>query len=163
YQRAIRGFDPAIVEAYRRLSGRVHEAGALVLAQLGHAGMQGTGHIDKQPLWAPSAVANPATLEMPKVMEPEDVAAVIEGLGLAVELSEHVDYVSVVAGSIYSVEETRAGLHRPPGYLLDLAASVRARLGGTPVFASGSLVDAAQASAAIAVGQADACEMTRAL
>src|SRR5439155_1316427 len=79
YQRAIRGCDPAIVEPYRRLSGRVHEAGALVVAQLGHAGMQGTGHIDKQPLWAPSAVANPATLEMPKVMEPEDVAAVIEG------------------------------------------------------------------------------------
>src|SRR5205085_3677243 len=36
-------------------------------------------------------------------------------------------------------------------------------LGGLPVFASGSLVDPAQASAAIAVGQADACEMTRAL
>src|SRR5205807_7577616 len=51
YQRAIRGCGPAIVEAYRRLSGRVHEAGALVVAQLGHAGMQGTGHIDKQPLW----------------------------------------------------------------------------------------------------------------
>jgi mycofactocin system FadH/OYE family oxidoreductase 2 len=252
YQRAIRGYDPAIADAHRRMAERLHAAGALVLAQLGHAGMQGTGHILKQVLWAPSAVPNPATLEMPKVMEPRDIDAVVEGFALAARhalageldgveinagqhslvrqflsgltnqrddahggdpdrrlrlareviaavrrelgargvvglklccdelapwagippesapelaaaLSEGVDYVSVVAGSIYSVEETRPGLHRPPGHLLPLAGAVRARLGGLPVFASGGLVDSAQAAAAIEAGQADACEMTRAL
>jgi len=86
-----------------------------------------------------------------------------EGPELAFALSEGVDYVSVVAGSIYSVEETRPGLHRPPGHLLALCTEVRRRLGGIPVFASGGLVDPAQASAAITTGQADACEMTRAL
>ncbi|HEY4027820.1 MAG TPA: FAD-dependent oxidoreductase [Candidatus Dormibacteraeota bacterium] len=251
YERAVRGDDPAIVPAYRRLAERLHDAGALAVAQLGHAGMQGSGHVRKQALWAPSAVPNPATLEMPKVMEPEDVAAVVEGFaiaarhavaggldgvevnagqhslvrqflsgltnqrdddyggdaarrrrfaceviaavrrevgdvvlglrlccdelapwagitpgeapGLAAALIEGVDYVSVVAGSIFSVEETRPGLHRPPGHLLGLAAAVRERLDGIPVLASGSLVDPAQAAAAIATGQADACEMTRAL
>jgi mycofactocin system FadH/OYE family oxidoreductase 2 len=251
YERAIRGDDPAIVPAYRRLAERVHAAGALAIAQLGHAGMQGSGQVRKRVLWAPSAVPNPATLEMPKVMEPEDIAAVVRGFalsarhaaaagldgvevnagqhslvrqflsgltnqrddeyggdrdrrlrlaceviaavrgevgdgvvglrlccdelapwagitpeeapGLAATLAEGVDYVSVVAGSIYSVEETRPGLHRPPGHLLGLCAAVRERLGGRPVLASGGLVDPAQADAAIAAGQADACEMTRAL
>jgi 2,4-dienoyl-CoA reductase (NADPH2) len=252
YQRAIRGYDPAIVPAYRRLADRLHTAGALVLAQLGHAGMQGTGHVLKQALWAPSAVPNPATLEMPKTMEPEDIAAVVEGFAtaarnaaegsldgvevnagqyslvrqflsgltnqrgdhwggdpdrrlrfareviaavrqavgerrlvglrlccdelapwagikredapeLALALSKGVDYVSVTAGSIYSVEETRPGLHRPPGHLLPVCASVRDRLGGVPVFASGSMVDPVQADAAVLLGQTDACEMTRAL
>jgi len=251
YERAIRGDDPAIVPAYRRLAGRLHAAGALALAQLGHAGMQGSGRVRKQALWAPSAVPDPATLEMPKVMEPEDVAAVVAGFALAARhavaggmdgvevnagqhslvrqflsgltnlrdddyggdperrlrfarevlgavrreagdavvglrlccdelapwagirpeeapelaaaLSEGVDYVSVVAGSIYSVEETRAGLHRPPGHLLGLCAAVRERLGGLPVFASGALVDPDQAGAALLSGRADACEMTRAL
>ncbi len=252
YDRAIRGYDPAIVPAYQRLVERLRPHGAVVLAQLGHAGMQGTGHVRKRVLWAPSAVPNPATLEMPKVMEPEDVAAVVEGFALAarhaveggldgveVNAGQHslvrqflsgltnqrddayggdgqrrlrfarevlaavrgevgerglvglrlccdelapwagirpeeapdlalalradVDYVSVVAGSIYSVEETRPGLHRPAGHLLGLCAAVRERLGGLPVLASGGLVDPVQAAEAIAAGRADACEMTRAL
>ena len=252
YQYAVRADDPAIVPAYERLAQRLHVHGVVILAQLGHAGMQGTGHIRKRVLWAPSAVPNPATLEMPKVMEPEDIAAVVDGFALAARhavaggldgvevnagqhslvrqflsgltnqrdddyggsterrlrfareviaavrrevggrsvlglrlccdelapwagikpedgpelasaLHEGVDYVSVVAGSIYSVEETRAGLHRPPGHLLTLSARVRERLGGMPVFASGSLVDPAQAAGAIVNGLADACEMTRAL
>jgi mycofactocin system FadH/OYE family oxidoreductase 2 len=252
YQRVLRGYDPAIVAAYRRLADRVHAAGAVVLAQLGHAGMQGTGHIRKQALWAPSAVPNPATLEMPMVMEAEDIEAVVGGFALAAAhamaggldgvevnagqhslvrqflsgltntrddayggdperrlrfareaiaavrqavgeggvvglrlccdelapwagirpedapelaavVSEGTDYVSVVAGSIYTVEETRAGLQRPPGYLLELAGSVRSALGGRLVLASGSLVDPVQAAAAIRDGRADACEMTRAL
>ncbi len=252
YDRAIRGYDPAIVPAYRRMADRLRAHGALVLAQLGHAGMQGTGHVRKRVLWAPSAMPDPATLEMPKVMEPEDVAAVVEGFALAARhaveggldgvevnagqhslvrqflsgltnqrddayggdperrlhfarevlaavgrevggralvglrlccdelapwagirpedapelalaLREGVDYVSVVAGSIYSVEETRPGLHRPAGHLLGLCAAVRERLGGLPVLASGGLVDPVQAAGAIEGDQADACEMTRAL
>ena len=250
YERALRGEDPAIAAAYRRVAERLHAAGALAVAQLGHAGMQGSGHVRKRVLWAPSAVPNPATLELPKVMEPEDVAACVEGFGLAARhavaggldgvevnagqhslvrqflsgltnqrdddyggdparrrrfareviaavrrevgdgivglrlccdelapwagitpaeapelaaaLAEGVDYVSVVVGSIFSVEETRAGLHRPPGHLLSLCAAVRERL-DVPVFASGSLVDPDQATAAVATGRADACEMTRAL
>jgi len=250
YERALRGEDPAIVPAYRRVADAVHAAGALAFAQLGHAGMQGSGHVRKRVLWAPSAVPNPATLELPKVMEPEDVAAVVEGFALAarhavaggldgvevnagqhslvrqflsgltnqrddayggdperrlrfareviaavrrevkdgvvglrlccdelapwagirpedapelaVALAEGVNYLSVVAGSIFSVEETRPGLHRPPGHLLGLCGAVRDRL-GIPVFASGSLVDPDQAAAAVVTGQADACEMTRAL
>src|SRR5205823_8692992 len=45
YERAMRGEDPAIVPAYRRLAERLHAAGAVAIAQLGHAGMQGSGHV----------------------------------------------------------------------------------------------------------------------
>jgi mycofactocin system FadH/OYE family oxidoreductase 2 len=250
YERAVRGYDPAIVPAYRRLADRLHAAGALAIAQLGHAGMQGTGHVRKRVLWAPSAVPNPATLELPKVMETEDIAECVRGFALAARhavaggldgveinagqhslvrqflsgltnqrddahggdrerrlrfareviaavraevrdgvvglrlccdelapwagikpedapelaaaLVEGVDYVSVVSGSIFTVEETRPGLHRPPGHLLGLCAAVRERL-PVPVFATGSLVDPDQATAAVVTDRADACEMTRAL
>ena len=255
YDRALRGDRDAIGAAWRRLAERLRPHGCLVVAQVGHAGMQGTGHILKRVLWAPSAVPNPATLEMPKVMEPEDVAAVVDGFaaaarravegdldGVEVNAGQHslvrqflsgltnqrddsyggdgerrlrfarevvaavrrevgsdrvvglrlcvdelapwagvrpdeapelaaalcagVDYVSLVAGSIYSVEETRPGLHRAPGHLLPLCGAVRERLGGgagPAVLATGSLVDAVQAAEAIETGLADACEMTRAL
>jgi mycofactocin system FadH/OYE family oxidoreductase 2 len=253
YQRALQAYHPRIVGGWRLAGEAVHRAGALAVAQLSHAGMQGTGHILKRVLWAPSPVPNPATLEMPKVMEPEDVAAVIHGYaaaarlaaeagldgvevnagqnsllrqflsaltnqrqdawggdgerrlrlarevlaavrravgpslvvglrlcgdelapwagirpeeapGLAASLAaEGVDYVSVVVGSIYSLHATRAGMDRPPGYALELARSVRRALGGVPVLATGSLVDAAQAATAIESGACDAVEMTRAL
>src|SRR5207253_4442725 len=42
YQRAIRGYEPAVAGAYRQVVERLRGSGALVLGQLGHAGMQGT-------------------------------------------------------------------------------------------------------------------------
>lgn len=112
YQRALRGYDPGIVAGWRLAGERVHEAGALAVAQLSHAGMQGTGHILKRVLWAPSAVANPATLEMPKVMEPEDVAAVIEGFATAAALAAEagLDGVEVNAGQHSLIRQFLSGL-----------------------------------------------------
>src|SRR5262249_56403458 len=63
----------------------------------------------------------------------------------------------------YVVGASGPVIHRPPGSRLSRCARVRERLGGLPVFASGSLVDPAQAATAVVTGQADACEMTRAL
>src|SRR6266545_4820608 len=120
YERAIRGYDPAIVPAYRRLADRIHQAGALAIAQLGHAGMQGTGHVRKRVLWAPSAVPNPATLELPKVMEPEDVAACVEGFALAAghAVAGGLDGVEVNAGQHSLVRQFLSGLtnHRDDAY-----------------------------------------------
>src|SRR5262249_37474197 len=112
YERALRGDDPAIVPAYRRLAERLHAAGALAIAQLGHAGMQGSGHVRKRVLWAPSAVPNPATLEMPKVMEPEDVAACVAGFALAARhaTAGGLDGVEVNAGQHSLVRQFLSGL-----------------------------------------------------
>ena len=252
--RSMHGDDPAIVPAYQRVAEAVRPHGSLLCVQLTHSGMQGSGHPRRQAIWAPSAVPNPSTLEMPKVMEPEDIAAVVAGFaesarlalaggldGVEVNAGQHsllrqflsgltnqrtdgyggglegrarllrevlaavraavgpaalvglrlcgdelapwagitpeqapqiaahvlagggVDWVSVVVGSIYSIHATRAGMHTPPGYALDLARAVRAAAGGVPLLATGSLVDPRLAAEAVATGAADAVEMTRAL
>jgi 2,4-dienoyl-CoA reductase (NADPH2) len=252
--RSLRGHDPAIVPAYARVAEAVRPHGALLCVQLTHSGMQGSGHPRRQAIWAPSAVPNPSTMEMPKVMEAEDVAALVEGFaacarlamagglrGVEVNAGQHsllrqflspltnrrgdaygggleqrarllrevlaavrgavgpsglvglrlcadefapwagitpeqapeiaahllapggVDWVSVVVGSIYSIHATRAGMHTPPGYALEVARAVRDVAGGVPVLATGSLVDATLAAGAIASGAADGVEMTRAL
>ena len=80
---------------------------------------------------------------------------------LATALSEHVDYVVVVRGSIFSVEKTRPDFHEPTGFNIDLCRRVRAAVPGTPVFLQGSL-DPATADWALAEGVADAAELTRA-
>ncbi len=228
------------------------EGTPLVLAGLGHAGGQGTSHWHQRELWAPSAVPEVNTREVPKVMEPEDVAVVVAGFGaaaklaaeagldgveinagqhslvrqflsgltnqrgdewgtdrlrfarevlgavraamgegivalrlsvdelapwagivpeagaaIAVELAPFVDLVTVVRGSIYSVQATRPDGHEPAGYGIGLAAQVRAALRDAghdiPVVAQGSIVDPAQAEEALAAGACDAVEMTRAL
>ena len=57
--------------------------GALVIASLDHAGGQGSSAYSQRPLWAPSRVPEVATREVPKWMEAEDIAAVVDGFGAA--------------------------------------------------------------------------------
>ncbi len=61
--------------------------GTVVLAALGHNGGQGTSHWSQGVMWAPSAVPEVATREVPKVMESSDIAAVINGFSAAAALA----------------------------------------------------------------------------
>src|SRR5699024_11053064 len=61
--------------------------GAMVLASLGHRGLQGSIAHDRAALWAPSAVPDPATREMPMVMGRGEIAALVEGFGVAAQLA----------------------------------------------------------------------------
>jgi len=82
---------------------------------------------------------------------------------LALALADRLDYLVVVRGSIYSASATRPDSHTAPGFNLELAALLRAGLPAeVKVVAQGSIVDPAQAEAAVAAGEADAVEMTRA-
>ncbi len=83
YEYVIRGYEPDVAEGYRRIADAVHRHGALVFAQLGHSGMQGTSHYSQLPLWAPSPVPEVGSREMPQEMEAEDIAAVVEGFARA--------------------------------------------------------------------------------
>lgn len=100
--RSLRGHDPAIVPAYATLAAAVRPHGTLLCVQLNHSGMQGSGHPRRQAVWAPSAVPNPSTMEMPKVMEAEDVAALVEGFAGCARLA--------MAGGLHGVE-VNAGQH----------------------------------------------------
>jgi 2,4-dienoyl-CoA reductase-like NADH-dependent reductase (Old Yellow Enzyme family) len=74
----LRAYDPAIVPGLRRISDAVHEHGARIAMQLGHAGRQSSSILTEQPLWAPSNVPCPFNLEMPKEMELEDIDAIVD-------------------------------------------------------------------------------------
>jgi mycofactocin system FadH/OYE family oxidoreductase 1 len=229
------------------------EQGALVLAGLGHAGLQSSGAYSQRELWGPSPVPEVAGREVPKEMEDEDIAAVVAGFaeaariaveagcaGVEINAGQHslvrqflsgltnlrgdeygtdklrfarevltavrqaaphhivglrlscdelapwagltpesatdvaatlardglVDYVAVVRGSIFSVASTRPDGHTPPAFNVDLARQVRDGLSGAgvgvPVMLQGSVVDLADAEAALETGAADLVEMTRA-
>lgn len=77
-------------------------------------------------------------------------------------LSDSLDYLVVVRGSIYTAEKTRPDFHEPSGFNIGLCRDMRAAAGGTPVFLQGSVVDWGQAEWAISDGACDAVEMTRA-
>ncbi|MGH1488227.1 MAG: mycofactocin system FadH/OYE family oxidoreductase 1 [Acidimicrobiales bacterium] len=86
---------------------------------------------------------------------------------LAVALAEHIDYLVVVRGAIFSVTETRPTAHHQPGFNLELARSIRAAINeqaerSIPIIAQGSIVSLDQADDAIDQGICDAVEMTRA-
>ena len=93
-------------------------------------------------------------------LTPEAAAGVAAAL-----VAEGVDYVVVVRGSIFSIEQTRPDFHQPAGFNVELAAGIRQAL-DVPVVLQGSVVDAGQAEWALGgyddPARADAVEMTRA-
>ncbi|MDD7941775.1 NAD(P)-binding protein [Actinomycetospora lutea] len=219
--------------------------GTLVLAGLGHAGGQGSSAYTRGPLWAPSAVPDPASGEVPAVLSSSGIAAVVAvfassaalavqagcdgveiqagqhallrqflsgltnlrddaygadramvlvevlsavraavgdrvlGLRLTVDelapwagitpevarsflqrVADLVDLVVPVRGSALTVGATRPDAHTAPGFLR--AACRAVRVDGVATVLAGSVVDVEVAESALAAGDADVVEMTRA-
>jgi mycofactocin system FadH/OYE family oxidoreductase 2 len=78
YEHLIEAFRPEVVPLYKKLTGAVHEFDTRIFAQLNHNGQQCSGHLSRLPVWAPSPVPDVLYREVPKAMEPEDIAEVIE-------------------------------------------------------------------------------------
>ncbi len=83
------------------------------------------------------------------------------GVAAALAREGLIDYVAVVRGSIFSVAATRPDGHTPPAFNTELARTIRAGV-DVPVLLQGSVVDLADAEAALVSGAADLVEMTRA-
>jgi mycofactocin system FadH/OYE family oxidoreductase 2 len=100
YDYVVFGYDERIVEGYRLVADAIHRHGALALAHLTHSGMQGSSHFSQLPLWAPSPVPEVNSRELPKEMEPEDIAAVIDGFARAAKyaIDGGLDGVEINAG-----------------------------------------------------------------
>jgi mycofactocin system FadH/OYE family oxidoreductase 2 len=77
YERLIKAFDEAVVPAYRELTRRVHAHGTPVLAQINHNGGQASSLYTRLPVWAPSPIADPLFREVPKELEPAEIAEVV--------------------------------------------------------------------------------------
>jgi 2,4-dienoyl-CoA reductase (NADPH2) len=99
-------------EGWTAVADACHEHGALVLAGLNHAGGQGSSHWSQRELWAPSRVPEVNSREVPKWMEAEDVATVIDGFAAAAGMAVQAgcDGVEVNAGQHSLVRQFLSGL-----------------------------------------------------
>jgi mycofactocin system FadH/OYE family oxidoreductase 2 len=79
----------------------------------------------------------------------------------AVEAEGQIDYVNVTAAGYHNIHRAIEPGDVPDGYLVDLAAQVKAAC-GLPVFTIGGIKDPALAEEILAAGKADMVAMTRA-
>lgn len=79
YEKLIHAFNAEVIPGYRRITGMAHQYGAHIFAQINHNGGQASGIYSRLPVWAPSPVADPLFREVPKEMEPGEIAQVVAG------------------------------------------------------------------------------------
>jgi mycofactocin system FadH/OYE family oxidoreductase 1 len=86
--------------------------GALLLAGLGHAGMQGSSAFSQSALWAPSRVPDAASRELPMEMEDAEIDALVDGFAAAaaVAAGAGVDGVEINAGQHSLLRQFQSGL-----------------------------------------------------
>src|SRR3954469_19256487 len=97
---------------WRAVAGAAHDHGAVVLAALGHAGGQGSSAYSQRALWAPSRVPEVNSREVPKWMEPDDIAPVIDGFAAAatIAVGAGCDGVEINAGQHSLLRQFLSGL-----------------------------------------------------
>ncbi|MGI9060593.1 MAG: FAD-dependent oxidoreductase [Ktedonobacteraceae bacterium] len=79
YANALLGYLPETAMAIASITERMRHHQSLVLVQLNHNGQQSASDHNQRELWAPSAVPDVASREVPKTMEQADIDAVISG------------------------------------------------------------------------------------
>ncbi|MDX2380979.1 MAG: mycofactocin system FadH/OYE family oxidoreductase 1 [Acidimicrobiia bacterium] len=99
-------------EGWTDIATACHRHGSLVLASLDHAGGQGSSAYSQAPLWSPGRVPEVATREVPKLMEVDDIEAVIAGFGDAAStaVAAGLDGVEVNAGQFSLIRQFMSGL-----------------------------------------------------
>jgi mycofactocin system FadH/OYE family oxidoreductase 1 len=132
------------VDGWSAIATACHAHGALVVAGLGHAGGQGSSAYSQREMWAPSRVPEVNAREVPKWMEAEDIAAVIDGFGRAATLAVQAgcDGVEVNAGQHSLLRQFLSGLtnHRDDEWGTDRTRFAREVLRKVRANAAGSLV-----------------------
>ncbi len=86
--------------------------GALVLAGLGHAGMQGSSAFSQSALWAPSRVPDAGSRELPMEMADTEIDALVDGFAAAaaVAAAADLDGVEINAGQHSLLRQYHSGL-----------------------------------------------------
>ena len=118
--------------------------GALVIASLDHAGGQGSSAYSQAALWAPSRVPEVNSREVPKWMEPGDIAAVVTGFTGAAKLAVDAgcDGVEINAGQHSLIRQFLSGLtnHRGDEWGADRTLFARQVIDAVRNAAGGALV-----------------------
>ena len=78
YEKLIHGFNPAVIDGYRRITEAVHRHGTPIFAQINHNGGQASSMFSRLPVWAPSAVPDPLFREVPKAVSVDEIAEIVE-------------------------------------------------------------------------------------
>ena len=108
--------------------------GTLVLAGLGHTGMQGSSAYSQSVLWGPSRVADPATRELPMAMGQPEIDQLINGFreASALAIASGMDGVELDAGPRSILRQFLSGLTntRQDRYGTDRAAFLREVISG---------------------------------
>ena len=100
YERAPLAVD--CEQGWAACAAACHAHGALVVAALGHSGLQGSSAYSQRETWAPTRVADAVTRELPKEMESPDIDAVLAGFVQAARLAQSAGLAGV---------EVNAGQH----------------------------------------------------
>ncbi|MGW0019334.1 mycofactocin system FadH/OYE family oxidoreductase 2 [Rhodococcus sp. NPDC003382] len=143
YEKLIRGWDPAVLPGYRRLTDAVHAQGARILAQLNHNGAQGTGMYTGRPLWAPAPDPDPLFREVPVAVGADEIRELVAGYadaarrcadggfdGVEIQCSQASILRAFLApGANPRTDDYGGDLDRRARLLLEVVAAVRAALG----------------------------------
>ena len=125
---------------WQQITAACQPHGTLVLAGLGHTGLQGSSAYSQAALWGPSGVPDPVTREVPMEMGGPEIAALTDGFAAAAGLAvaAGADGVEIDAGARSLLRQFHSGLtnHRADGYGRDrlrltreVLAAVRAAIG----------------------------------
>ncbi len=145
YEKLIHGFHPEVIPHYRRITDAVHAHGVPILAQINHNGGQASSLYTRLPVWAPSPVPDPLFREVPKAVEPHEIAEIIAGYALVAEhcmaggfdgIELQCSHSSIVRGFLSPATNRRndaygGDLGGRARLLLELVAAVRAAIGPT--------------------------------
>jgi mycofactocin system FadH/OYE family oxidoreductase 2 len=143
YEKLIQGYRPEVIPGYRRITDAVHAHGVPVLAQLNHNGGQSSGMYSRLPVQAPSPVPDPLFREVPKPVEPHEIAEIVAGYarvarhcaeggfdGVELQCSQS----SIIRGFLSPATNQRTDRYGGPlrnraRLLLEVVAAVRAAIG----------------------------------
>lgn len=85
YEKLIQAFRPEVLPHYERMTQAVHRYGARILAQLNHNGGQASSTYTRSPVLAPSSIADPLFREVPKALEANEIAEIVDGYATVAE------------------------------------------------------------------------------
>ncbi len=132
---SIRGFEdafrPEAVEADRRMTDAVHEAGSRVIVQLNHHGAQAApdGPDGPRAVYAPSRILSPSTAHATREMDGDDIRAFTEAWARSAEIARDggFDGVEIHVAHGYLLHQFLSPLYnaRTDGYGGDLAGRTR--------------------------------------
>ncbi|MHB1987467.1 MAG: mycofactocin system FadH/OYE family oxidoreductase 1 [Acidimicrobiales bacterium] len=110
YERA--PFAGEAVEGWHDVAAACHEEGSLVIAAIGHCGGQGSTAYHQRALWGPWRTPDVATREVPKIMEQDEIDAVVAAFATAARLAMQAgcDGVEINAGQWSLLRQFASGL-----------------------------------------------------